>query len=113
MGDDAESIVCVVGVSNNQQPFHCLMATNTRLLLVDLRQASEPALAVLHHLTQPPVHIAELSLSAGEGETLVLVASALSQVLFCYKCVSSFCALVTLPPHTVCLLGYAQDAVRL
>lgn len=69
MGDDTEDIVCIVSVSSHQQPFHCLMATRTQLLLVDVRQPSEPVLAVLHHLTQPPVHIAELSLSAGEGET--------------------------------------------
>lgn len=119
----SEAITCAVSEDSHLKPFCCFVTTRTHLILVDLRQPTEPLFTVLHHLALAPVHISCLHSSNKSASkdiyivdchycmynaisgpsSLVLVCSCDSSVVFCYSSVSAV-SVVTVVPHTVCLL---------
>lgn len=55
---------------NSEQPFHVVMGTSMHLVVIDLRQSSEPLLEVAHHLSDTPLHLSIRHISTDTSKKL-------------------------------------------
>lgn len=60
-----EGIACAIIQDSLRQPFHLFVATGSHLVLIDLRQPTEPLWTVLHYLAQAPLSITLLHANNG------------------------------------------------
>ena len=76
-------VTCAVIEDYHLQPFHCFVATSSKLVLLDLRQPSEPLLSVLHHLAEPPQWLVPFNHS-GVITVMFLLSSILLSIYQCW-----------------------------